>query len=394
VQQLFDNPRGHTGAGYHRVASHLEESGDRKKRRLWQNGSSVTTSSRNASLFEIGDRAHVSGFADCTIRSEVQTSGSYVGRILIEYDDGLMFHVKPNELVEIPRDEEAEAQAQLERLRKEAEALELEKEAVYVEKAHVQAIVDGFAEERRRKADAKTAEDLRKAQAAIAEVARLVLEETERKIQEQRVARGTEINYILHQGEHVFKCFDRTVTCIACGGVGTIMLYERGGWSCTGGVAKLLHNKLNGRQKSLPHAEYVAMGSQDRYYLSFEDGKSEWVGCDEMSKVLNKETSRKVKTVAFGDDWDSFFVVFADGWWCSLNIPHELQKLMDSRKQRADLDCVSLGPSGEYFLQAKNGRAWWGGGMAPKNRSIAGKHKNRITFMDFGDNDTFLYRYT
>jgi hypothetical protein len=119
------------------------------------------------------------------------------------------------------------------------------------------------------------------------------------------------------------------------------MLYESGAWACTSNLPKLLYNKLNGRQKSLPNPLYVAVGSQDRYYIKFKDKKSEWVRCEEMTKTLN-QNSKSVRTVAFGDHWDSYFIVYSDGSYAFSSIPHGLHKLLVSRNGRCDLECVSL----------------------------------------------------
>ena len=63
------------------------------------------------------------------------------------------------------------------------------------------------------------------------------------------------------------------------------------------------------------------------------------------------------------------------------------------KRIKADLSCVSLGPSGEYYVSAEDGRTWWGG-MHAGNHSITKKVKDRIKFMDFGDNDSFFLRYS
>ena len=180
---------------------------------------------------------------------------------------------------------------------------------------------------------------------------------------------------------------------MACGGSATIFLYENGRWACTSGLSDGLYNKLNGRQRKLPSPVYVAMGSEDRYYVRFADGSSQWNGCDDLSKVLKqKSNGRVVKTVAFGIDWDSYFVVYTDGYWSYINVPCELMDIMEKRQNKSDLECVSLGPNGEYFLSAKNGRTWWGG-MTTENMGIAKRKKDGIKFMDFGDN-MFFARYS
>jgi len=154
--------------------------------------------------------------------------------------------------------------------------------------------------------------------------------------------------------------------CISCGGISTIMLYEQGGSAWSAGLPKLLYNKLNGRQRALPKPTYIAIGSQDRYYIHFADGKLQWVGCDLMMKTLKIIGSRAVPSVAFGEDWESFFIVFSDGGWSYNNIPQGLVDVLERRGNRADLNCVSLGPSREYYVAAENGRACWWGGMSEK----------------------------
>ena len=102
--------------------------------------------------------------------------------------------------------------------------------------------------------------------------------------------------------------------------------------------------KLNGRAKHHPSPTYVALGTMDRYYIKFANGKSEWVGCEDMSKTL-QESTRAVRTVAFGEDWDSYFVVFDDGYWAYKNVPTGLCDQVKKRNSRADLAAVSLGLS-------------------------------------------------
>ena len=233
----------------------------------------------------------------------------------------------------------------------------------------------------------------KEAEQKVAEKARLAKIAAQKKVDEVRAARGTFMKGLFYEADHVSKIFDKTVTCVACGGEAMIMLYETGGWAFTSNLPKLLHNKLNGRQKSLPSPLYVALGSQDRYYIRFQDGKCEFVGCDAMIQTLQKkQISRTVRTVAFGGDWDSYFIVYSDGGYEYSSIPLALHKLIKSRNGKCDLACVSLGPSGEFYVRTQNEKAWWGG-MTTKNLQTVSSVKDRITFLDFGDDDTYFLRY-
>ncbi|EJK64907.1 hypothetical protein THAOC_14305, partial [Thalassiosira oceanica] len=235
---------------------------------------------------------------------------------------------------------------------------------------------------------ARIAEQKRQAEAA-AEAERAKRRRIEEETKEtERFDRGIYIKFNLHESDYVQQNFGKTVTSMATGGTATVMLYEDGDWMYTAGLPKLLHNKLKCRAKHHPSPVYVAVGSEDRYCIKFSNGKSEWVGCDDLTDELNSSPSNKVKSVAFGASYDSYFVVYTNGGYAYQSIPSALAKLVDQRN-RTDLSCVSLGPDGEYYVSAKNGRAWWGG-MHADNLSIARKVQDRIKFMDFGDYDSFF----
>ena len=136
-----------------------------------------------------------------------------------------------------------------------------------------------------------------------------------------------------------------------------------------------------------------------------------------VDKVIIKEADEHsgIATVAFGGkhdfherndeygDYDSdyddnkfplcWMCVCKDGWWArSSNLPAGLDDLLAQRKNTADLKCVSLGPDGQWFVSAKNGRAWWGG-LFTSNYDIIAPYKNMVTFMEFGDDFSLFVRY-
>jgi len=203
------------------------------------------------------------------------------------------------------------------------------------------------------------------------------------------------IEHSFYASEH----FNEDVVSIATTGDATIMFYKDGGLSCTAGLTDNLYNKLKGRQDTLPSPTYVAMGTEGRYYIEFADGKTEWVGPKAISKYLqNPEAfgahSRDgVRSVAFGEDSDTYFIVYEGGHWKhDGSIPAGLVDLLKRREHVGDLDHVSLGPGGEWYVAATNGRAWWGGVPDDFGEFIKDM-KNSIEFVDFGERGSYIIRY-
>ena len=209
-----------------------------------------------------------------------------------------------------------------------------------------------------------------------------------------RQARGTRQHYsipnIFH--EDTDRNFNSTTTCVALGDLTIMMFYETAGWSWNGAPTKLLHNKLQGRQSHLPAPAYVSLSADDRYYVEFSDGKSEWVAPDSFGDKIHAE-SRGVRTVAFGEDWDTWFIVFNDGYWgWGGDIPDGLSQRLASRDRRSDLTCVSLGPSGEWYVSAQNGKAWWGG-LDDDQLDLVSPYRDQIMSMVFGGSRNIHIRY-
>lgn len=290
--------------------------------------------------------------------------------------------------------EEVEVRATLEQLRKEA----AEAEAIL---ADHQRLRD---EEQRRKEE----EQRRAAEMARREAERVKREEEERERerkrqqkkqaqaeqQRQRQLRGTRCQYWLPKTWHetIDNNFGEETLSVALGDDCLFMLNERGGWNWRGDVPKGLANKLQGRQAHLPASAYVSMGTRGRYLIKFADGQMQWSGPDDLTEEL-QGTKRSVRSVAFGEEYETWFVVYADGYWKWAGmIPSGLKKVLDDRQKKSDLKHVSLGPDGEYFIAVANGRMWWGG-MTDEALDRVRPYKDRLTFIDFGDSGRQFIRY-
>lgn len=218
-------------------------------------------------------------------------------------------------------------------------------------------------------------------------------EEEDRK-KEVRRQRGNYASWVLKESDDFKTNFTSYTSCVALEESGWICLDDNGGWVYRG-ISNKLYTKLQSRASSHPSPDYVALGSNGRYYIRFANGKSEWMGpAGDLSDVL--KGGREVASVAFGKDWEDYFVVFEDGGYQSYGAPYGLAEKLKARGKRGDLEKVTLGPDGEWSLWAKNGRAWWGGMDTDTLNKISNLQKegNNITDLKFGDNGRYFIRYS
>ena len=194
---------------------------------------------------------------------------------------------------------------------------------------------------------------------------------------------------------------DKLVKGVATNGKGTVFLYGNGGVAYTPSIPRALYHKLRQLRNSSFSARpsYISLGTRDRYFVSFNDGTADWKGPKALDKCLKKcvSTAQQPRSVSFGSTYDTFFVVFKDGSWQyqGRGIPESLEEKLAARDDRADLTCVNLGPSGEWFLKAKNGRMWWSGITEELDRVIADilNGGNYLHFLDFGENGSYFVSY-
>ena len=205
--------------------------------------------------------------------------------------------------------------------------------------------------------------------------------------------------------KHVDQCLrdiagmGRLVKGVSTNGKGAVFLYGNGGVAYTPNIPRALYHKLSQLRKTKDRSSrpsYVSLGTRDRFFVAFHDGTVAFKG----PKGLDKELRKARKTpasVAFGTSYDTFFVVFEDGSWIyqGKGIPEELEEKLSAREDRPDLRCVNLGPSGEWFMRARNGRLWWGGISDEMDESITALLDNGhfLNFLDFGEDGSYFISY-
>ena len=113
-----------------------------------------------------------------------------------------------------------------------------------------------------------------------------------------------------------------------------------------------------------PAASYVALGSQDRYFIRFTNGLSECVGPEglhEQIQLYDRAPGKEIRSLAFGATWDSWFIVYEDGTAAlGGTMPNGLTDLLNSTKDSCrGLERVALGLCGQWYLADLDGEAWW-----------------------------------
>ena len=216
-------------------------------------------------------------------------------------------------------------------------------------------------------------------------------EERRRALSRMRTQRGRYLEFWVKKSDDVDQMFDGdTCRSIATNGDATIFLYDDGGSSWTAGMPTKLHNKLNGRSRQSPSPTYVAMGSEGRYYIEFEDGQYEWVGPERLSKDLKKNDSFVV-SVAFGENLEDYAIVWEDGSYSYSGIPTKAANVLVSNKNKTLLN-IALGPNGEYWIKMSH-MSWFNGGTEFLTSMEQNKGRD-VKFVDFGSDDTYILRYS
>jgi hypothetical protein len=209
---------------------------------------------------------------------------------------------------------------------------------------------------------------------------------------------------------------NKVVKGVATNGRGTVFLYGNGGVAYTPAIPKALYQKLRQLRSSSFSSRpcFVALGTRDRYYVSFNDGSGDWKASSSLDKMLKKRVMKNPapsnssssakqnsattlpRSVAFGATYDTFFVVFNDGSWeyQGRAIPKSLEKKLRERDDADDLVLCNLGPNGEWFLKAENGKMWWSG-ISPELDSVLKKitKNGYLHSMDFGENGSYFVSY-
>lgn len=114
---------------------------------------------------------------------------------------------------------------------------------------------------------------------------------------------------------------------------------------------------LRKRDSSAGRLVAVCLGTHQRYFLRFSLGNIEYSGPDSLSHPID---GRPVHMVAFGENWETFVVLYSDGSSFWSNVPFELEELLLSCENIA---FISMGQNGQWFLRFMDD-SWRAGGLS------------------------------
>jgi len=207
-----------------------------------------------------------------------------------------------------------------------------------------------------------------------------------------RRLRGTKYHFSLPESlcEDFEMGWSKSLVSVALGNSGFIQIEEPGkGWNFRN-VPKGLEKRLTTRSAGQPPPKYTSLGAKGRYFVQYPNGKRQWSGPASLSTYL-QGAKRSVRSVAFGKNYNTWFVVHSDGdYEWNGKIPYGLEQVLNAHDHK--LKCVSLGGNNEWYLEASTGEAWWNG-ISETMSDCVENIKDQITFMDFGDEWEWIVRY-
>jgi hypothetical protein len=221
------------------------------------------------------------------------------------------------------------------------------------------------------------------------------------KLAKQRAHRGQLICCHSSNSEFLQHRWTIDVCSIAMGDVCILLVYDDGSWAAcsTHLMPPLMHAELpldlyDDRLSPVCHTPLLTLatlGSHDRCFLKFADGTCVWHASQAFAQHIQSNNS-SVRLVSFGDAWESYFVLFEDKSYCWSNLPPGLVAHLDARVP-LEIEAVSLGKAGEWFLRLADGRCYWGN-LTKRCIATVGKYKPKMTTVHLGmDEGAFILRY-
>lgn len=204
--------------------------------------------------------------------------------------------------------------------------------------------------------------------------------------------------------KHVDKCLSeiqamgKLLRGMSTNGKGSVFLYGNGGVAYTPNIPKPLAHALK-QLNAQERPSFISLGTKDRYFVALQNKACLCKGPPKLQLELDHAPQELLppRSVSFGANYDTFFLVFADGSWThnGRDIPRALKDQLMARQEREDLVCCMIGPQSEWFFKAQNGRTWWGGLSLAMDDAVQEllDTGHELQFMDFGVDGSYFLSY-
>lgn len=137
---------------------------------------------------------------------------------------------------------------------------------------------------------------------------------------------------------------------------GFFLSRDNGNSYWTGGLPSGLVDQLINEGRNIHgQLQYVAVGTSDRYFVKLSDGINWWAGGeDSLDRAIRSKKS--ISRVAFGQESDSWYVLYTDGTAHWNNLPTKLHNIIKNRARRLPrVQEISLGSNDNWFVMYADG---------------------------------------
>jgi hypothetical protein len=382
LEQIFADPRVHTGNGYQRVSgmpsSPHEQAPPAKARRLSVSEEAVVV---EGSTWPESPSEEEQAVEALLGKAELEVVELRAWRDQLRSDRW----VRASQV-------RAEAEERA-RVKREAEV------AAAWAKAEAEAAAKREASRIKAEAEAAAARAKAEAEAAAARA------KIQAEARERERLRGTRATYSLcsRESDSFDECCETDASfALGCAdsnsGQGTyVRLRANGGWTYCGNVPIALDNALKGRSVNLPSPRYVQLGWDSEWILVFENGVTKWGGmCSSFTDAFNDSDSA-MRFCAIGEG-ESWYIEFQNGTsqWQGLSDD------MSSKIRAGNVAFLSLGPNDSMFIRydtpvSSNGRKFaWSNAPDGAMREVNRLHGNGwdVRSVHFGINEQYIIKYS
>jgi len=162
--------------------------------------------------------------------------------------------------------------------------------------------------------------------------------------------------------------------------------------SFSAGLPKTLGEKLHSRSVDHPQPVQVALGCDGQYFMMLDSGRYYWsVFEPEVRDYMDRNTKFGFDHVCLGSNngVSMYFISTRKNGYFIWNTPQQFKGLVS----KYQVDATALGPNGEWFVRYHGDQIAYGN-VGTEFKNAIREFKDRVKSVKFGNNCTYLIRYT